>query len=76
MDPQATRDLVTAATLAFQDGDEVAQEAAKQSWKDVARRYWAKSAADDALAAELVFVRTVYEIRESEPAASVQCSPS
>ena len=43
---QATRDLVTQATLAFQDGeDQTPQaEAAKTDWASIARAFWAKSA--------------------------------
>ena len=46
-DTQATRDLVTSATLAFEDKDLDAQAKVKRTWKDVARNYWAKSAVRD-----------------------------
>jgi hypothetical protein len=45
--PKACRDLVTSATLAFEDKADVdAQSEQKQNWKDIARNFWVKSAAD------------------------------
>ena len=43
---QAMRDLVTDATLAFQDGDVGPEQAkARQSWKEVATHFWSQTAA-------------------------------
>ena len=44
--PQALRDLVTAGTRAWQDGDLEAQEEAKTTWQVVAKAFWNKTAAD------------------------------
>ena len=43
---QATRDLVTQATLAFQEGGENTPEAeaVKTDWASIARQFWSKSA--------------------------------
>ena len=42
---QGMRDLVTPATLAFQDDDLGAQDEAKKSWKEIAESFWMKTAA-------------------------------
>ena len=45
-DHQVTRDLLSSATLAFEGKDFEQQKAAQRTWKEVARDFWAKQAAE------------------------------
>ena len=44
---QATKDLTTAATLAFQDDDLKSQAEAAPNWAEIERSFWSRSAEQD-----------------------------
>ena len=45
-DHQTWRDLSTAATMAFMEGDVASTEAAKLSWQQIAARFWEQAVRD------------------------------
>ena len=45
---QECRDLVTSATLAFQDADEEDKEKAQETWRTLAEKFWQQEAGAEA----------------------------
>ena len=45
---QAEKDLIAAATIAFDHGDQQEQATAAKSWRQLAEEFWLRTAADDA----------------------------
>ena len=44
---EANRDLITGATLAFDSDDTAEQQQAQKSWKQLADKFWERTAKDD-----------------------------